>query len=179
MEVIQAMYLGTSTDKTWGPSKWLKRIVWKNYMHSKNKKFVERDSFLESETRRFVIGDNFPITVTIKLDEKSFEIAWFMDRLVLDEGVAAVAYRPYVDEALQTLIEPLVGHEGRVYQFFLRDSGSNGIGDGFYQIFSGTTDTSNESNAVMSGNSYTNHAEHIFIARKPGFYDRTMKNPAK
>jgi hypothetical protein len=75
-----------------------------------------------------------------------------------------------VDEAFETLIEPLVGHENGVYRFFLLDSGSNGIGDGFYRIFSGTTDTSDESNAVVSGagNSYTDHAEHIFIARKPG-----------
>ena len=129
------------------------------------------DKFDTVETQRFVIGDDFPITIVLKTDEHPDEIAWYLDRLDLEEGTAAAAVSPYGaydGQSFETLEATIMGQEGGVYRFVLLDLGSDGIADGFYSIFVGTADTSDESSAIVSGSGdYGERAEHVFLARSP------------
>lgn len=131
--------------------------------------------FETDETRRFVIGNEFPITVVIGTDLYAGEIAWYMERLDLEEGVANVAISPfeYGSQSSTTITEAVIGEEGGIYRFVILDSGSDGTccehGDGFYRIFVGDADTNDENAAVVlsRGDLYQDRAEHIFMAQWP------------
>jgi hypothetical protein len=122
-----------------------------------------------------VIGNGYPITVVIGTDQYSNETGWYMERLDLEEGSANVAISPfeYGDRPSTIITESIIGEEGGIYRFVMLDRESDGSccehGDGFYRVFVGSADTSDESNAVVysRGDLFDDRAEHVFMAQWP------------
>ena len=131
--------------------------------------------FKTEDTSRFVIGNEYPINLQFGTDLNPGEIAWYMERLDLEEGTATVAISPYEygGQASTIVTESVMGEESGVYRFVILDAGGDGTccehGDGFYRMFVGDADTSDDSNAVVfsRGDLYKDSAEHIFIAKWP------------
>lgn len=131
--------------------------------------------FTTDESHRFVIGNGYPITVVIGTDQYSNETGWYMERLDLEEGSANVVISPfeYGDRPSTIITEPIIGEEGGIYRFVMLDRESDGTccehGDGFYRVFVGSADTSDENNAVVysRGDLFNDRAEHVFMAQWP------------
>lgn len=127
------------------------------------------------ETQRFVIGNDYPINLVIGTDLYAGEVAWYLERLDLDEGVANVAISPfqYDGQSSTTITETVIGEEGGVYRFVILDAGDDGtcceFGNGFYRVFVGDADTSDQNSAVIlsRGDQYKDRAEHVFLAKWP------------
>jgi len=137
------------------------------------------NEFETDQTQRFVIGNDYPVNIVIGTDLYAAEIAWYLTRLDLDEGIAnvAISLYEYADQTSTIVTDNVIGEEGGIYRFVILDSGSDGTccqyGDGFYRIFVGDADTSNNNDAVVfsRGDLYKDRAEHIFMAQWPQLSD--------
>jgi len=110
-------------------------------------------SFVEETSDVDEVGpEQIPLTILIQLDSKPQEIGWKVERLGIDVetiiDIPAGVYR--VPDA--QIVRTLVLERDDLYYFRCYDMASDGIENGFIQLFLGTDDVGDESKTIYSTN---------------------------